>query len=54
VIAETFKLTFCSLKRWDHPPKDLASQSARKLEKLVAAANLQKGKFYPIIPMFTD
>jgi hypothetical protein len=38
-------LIFYSLTKWSHPPKDLLSKSAGNLEKLVAAANLQKGKF---------
>jgi ATP-dependent DNA helicase 2 subunit 2 len=35
------------LTKWSQPPEDLASQSAHKLEKLIAAANVQKGESTP-------
>lgn len=33
------------LTRYSQPPKDLVAQSKRKLEKLMAAANVKKGMF---------
>jgi hypothetical protein len=42
------------LAKWENPPEDLVSQSAGKLERLVAAANLQKGKLYLSILMYSS
>jgi Ku70/Ku80 beta-barrel domain len=44
---ESCVLTLCSLTKWSQPPEDLALQSAHKLEKLVAAAGVQKGESTP-------
>ena len=38
------------LTRYSHPPKELAAASKRQLEKLIAAADVKKGKYlYPFL-----